>query len=249
MRLTSVSLAGNRSSTAIIAGLCRFADESRIAADHEVWRLSSHSSAARRQMFRLIEVPPDARGSIRLRFETDDLEIRGSVLRAKHFLEHMVSARWLPHSIIRVRALAPKDPRPHATRGPDGSCIYLQPRRRAMHVAVHELAHHIEHDHPEMLDASKAFLACRARGGPLVPLNALAGSGYDHDEVAFRSNWAKRGGVPYSGKVYGTSLRGATATELISTGLERLLREPTDFLVQDADYLLFLVLTLQSTPP
>jgi len=118
-----------------------------------------------------------------------------------------------------------------------------------MDVAVHELAHHIEHDHPEVLDASKAFLSRRVRGGPLMSLNTLVGSGYDRDEVAYRSNWTERGGIPYSGKVYGPSLRDATATELISTGLERLLREPTDFLAQDADYLLFLVLTLQSMPP
>ena len=248
-RLASVALAGNRSTAAVIAGLCRFASQTRIAADQEAWRHSLHASDARRQVFHLIEVPPAARGTIRLQFETDDPEIRGSVLRAADFLQRIVSARWLPRSTIRVRVLTPTDPRPHATRGPDGSCIYVQPGRRAMHIAVHELAHHIEHDHPEVLDASKGFLTRRARGGPLVPLNALVGSGYDHDEVAYRSNWAERGGIPYSGKVYGPSMRDATATELISTGLERLLREPTGFLVEDADYLLFLVLTLQSMPP
>lgn len=252
-RLSRVQLAGERNSERIVTALCRLAREAqndRYRTDRRAygvppWVLEKR----RRQFFRVIEVPAGKRGRIALQFETNDPEIRGIVLRAADFLRHVVADQWLPTSTIRVRELSPAEPRPHAIRGPDGACIYLEPGRRAMGTAVHELAHHIEFEHSEVLAASKSFLARRARGGPLLPLSILTGDIYDPDEIAFRANWVERGGLRYSGKIYGSSLCEATATELISTGLERLLREPTNFMAEDADFLLFLLLTLQAQPP
>ena len=74
----------------------------------------------------------------------------------------------------------------------------------------------------------------------------MSGEGYDSGEIAIQANWARRGGIHYSGKFYGSSIDRATATELISTGLERLQKEPEAFFKSDADYFLFLLLTLQA---
>jgi hypothetical protein len=199
------------------------------------------------QILHVIEIPEVSRGRLRLRFETNDPSIRRSVADATNFLSRTVAARWLPKSEIRVRALGWNEPRAYAAGLGGLASIHLQSGRVDIGTAVHELAHHIEGDHQFVLEASKRFLARRARGGAPERLRDLTGLDYGHDEVAVRANWTTRGGSHYSGKFYGPSLKDATATELISMGLERLDREPVAFFREDADYFLFLLLTLQST--
>lgn len=197
------------------------------------------------QVLRVVEIPEASRGDLRLRFETNDPGIRRSVSEAADFLSRTVAARWLPKSEIRIRALGWTESRAYAAGLGGLASIHLQPGVVDVGTAVHELAHHIEGDHRFVLEASKRFLARRARGGDPERLRDLTGLDYGHDEVALRANWTTRGGDHYSGKFYGASLERATATELISMGMERLHREPAAFFWEDADYFLFLMLTLQ----
>jgi hypothetical protein len=197
---------------------------------------------------RLLVIPAENRGKINLRFETKDPAIRRSVFEASAFLAGVVAPQWLPKSEIRVHALGRGEARAYATGlGRNGS-IHLQTGIINASTAIHELAHHIEGDHRFILELSKRFIARRARGGSPERLRDLTGHNYEPHEITLRANWSTRGGHHYTGKYYGPSLKDATATEAISMGLERLYSEPDAFFREDADYFLFLLLSLQSVP-
>lgn len=190
-------------------------------------------------------IPVHQRGTIVLRFESSDRAIQESARRAADCIVALVAPRWLPTEPIKVRSLEPGKTRAHAIAR-DHS-IHLVPGRFDIGTAIHEIAHHVEFSHPEILFAAKLFIARRGHQSPVRRLSELTGnSSYDSDEVAVAGNWPDRGGIPYSGKFYGDSLREATATETISTGVERLLREPRKMFREDPDFFLFLLLRLQS---
>lgn len=194
---------------------------------------------------RLIVIPRERRGHLKLRFETTDPAIRKSIATAASFLTGVVSSRWLPHSEIRIHALQPGENRAYSTGLGGNASLHLQSGVVNVTTAIHELAHHIEGDHRFILELSKCFIARRARGGTPERLSDLLGDGYKPDEVALRANWTTRGGSHYVGKFYGPSLKNATATEAISMGLERLYCQPDAFFREDSDYFLFLLLALQ----
>jgi hypothetical protein len=202
-----------------------------------------------RQVRELISLPRRARGVIRLRFKTDDREIRRSVQAAADFLTSFVSPRWLPRSEIRVYALETGESRAFASGLGSWASIHLWPGVLDVSTAIHELAHHIEGDHPPILDLAKRFLARRARGGSPERLIDLTGQqNYEPDEIALRANWTTRGGRHYTGKYYGPTLARASATEIITMGMERLYNEPAGFFREDPDHFLFLLLSLHTTP-
>jgi hypothetical protein len=112
---------------------------------------------------------------------------------------------------------------------------------------VHELAHHIECSDPEILQASKDFIRSRIQPGELPqPLNKLTSTRrYDSTEIAYEDKWAERGTSPYAGRVYRGSLEAAGATEVLTTGLERLYDDPVGFAKQDPDYFKFILSVLR----
>jgi hypothetical protein len=197
-------------------------------------------------ILKVIEIPTAQRGTLRLRFETDDRQIRESVSLAAAFLTRVVASAALPTSEIRVLALNRGENRAFSAGLGSFASVHLQPGVLDVGTAVHELAHHIEGDHRPILENSRRFLARRARGSSPERLRDLTGQDYGVNEIAYRANWTTRGGSHYSGKFYGPSLKYAIATELISMGLERLHRESTAFFREDSDYFLFLLLTLQA---
>jgi hypothetical protein len=195
---------------------------------------------------RLVVIPPENRGKLKLRFETADPAIRQSVAEASSFLTGVISPTWLPRSTIRIHALGPGENRAYASGLGGDASIHLSPGMFNVTTAIHELAHHIEGDHRWILELSKRFIARRARGGSPERLRDLTGLNYEPDEITHRANWTTRGGHHYTGKFYGPSLAQATATEAISMGLERIYSQPDAFYREDSDYFLFLLLTLQS---
>lgn len=64
---------------------------------------------------RLVVSPPENRGKLKLKFETDYPAIRQSVIEASSFLTGVVSPRWLPRSDIRIHALGPGENRAYAS--------------------------------------------------------------------------------------------------------------------------------------
>ncbi len=112
---------------------------------------------------------------------------------------------------------------------------------------VHEIAHHIEVSDPEVLQACRDFLRSRlAPGETARPLQKIIkGSGYSPSEIAFEDKWAELGGTAYTGKLYGASLDQASATEVLSTGLERLYLDPIGFAKRDPDFFKFILSVLR----
>ena len=249
-RLESIRLGGNRNACQIVHDLCQICavrQKGKTSFSAKISRQSTPDAIGER-FVRVLALPKGIRSQLKLIFETTDPLVQRSATEAAQFLSLVVAPCWLPNRTIRIHALAEGQKRSHAADSLFQADIYLAPRTLDIEAAVHELGHQIEFDHREVLEASKGFLSRRVRGGPASRLRDITGLPYDADEIAFRSNWAKRGGNDYSGKIYGSSIKTATATELISTGIERIYREPDSFFCSDADYFLFLLLTLQSQP-
>lgn len=245
--LSGLALACGRSAKVTVAALCVLTGENLKAGNRSGVSITwQNGLPPNSKVMEVIEIPAADRGAIRFVFETDDPLIRQSVEKAAGFLTRFVAKRWLPTSEIRVRALSRFQSRAYASEAWGRSSIYLLPGMLDVQTAVHEIAHHVEMEHSAVLDTSKRFLKRRGHGKPAERLRDLSGDGYDSGEIAIQANWARRGGIHYSGKFYGSSIDRATATELISTGLERLQKEPEAFFKSDADYFLFLLLTLQA---
>jgi SPP1 gp7 family putative phage head morphogenesis protein len=122
--------------------------------------------------------------------------------------------------------------------------IYIRPTQD-LSVIMHELMHSLEYADSEVSQATKAFLLERA-GGPgsiTTPLSKLTGnSNYGADERAFEDKWHANGGDHYMGKNYGHS---SPATELLTMGVERLWKNPLEFLRNDPEYFEFIVKLLK----
>jgi hypothetical protein len=247
-RLSSVRLVGVRDSRQVIGKLCQLAAFLQRTEGGTASKNSrvSNTEAIRSRFLEVLEVPVGYRGKINLEFETSDPMVRKSATEAAQFLSRVVAPEWLPKRTIHVHAVPDGETRAHASNGMLHAVIFLYPGVLDIGTAAHELAHHIEFEHPEVLEAARGFLWRRAKGGHSYRLRDITGLPYEGDEFAFPSDWAKRGGNAYSGKVYGSSIRSATATELVSMASERMLSDPMEFLTSDADYFLFFVLVLQS---
>lgn len=116
---------------------------------------------------------------------------------------------------------------------------------------AHELAHVIEFARPDVLRKSAAFLHDRAQGARPVPLPSLyPGHGFRQNEMTYEDDWAKRGGHAYTGKIYVRGYHssmskdafsaGSTSTEILSTGIQRMLESPVDFQRQDPEFYNFI---------
>jgi hypothetical protein len=114
------------------------------------------------------------------------------------------------------------------------SLIRLRPDVHYLTVA-HEIAHDIEHRHPKIRKATRAFLMKRAAEGDTVPLSAITGKEEDTDPVHL-DKWRERGGRDYTGRDYPDG-----ETEILSEGIERLYSDPAIFYEKDPDYFEFVV--------
>lgn len=233
VRLNTLTLSGGRSADEVFRRLLAVA-QGPVYGDDRAFK----SVAA---------VPLNQRGRIQLVFGTSDPALIQSAERGARCVEAFVAPQWLPSRPVQVIPLEGEKNRANANL--QESIIRLKPGSINVETAVHEIAHLIEYTHPEILSCSKLFIARRGRGGSILRLSELTGNqGYSDNEIAVAGNWQSRGGIAYTGKFYGPSLRDATATEVISTGLERLLMQPRRMLLQDADFFLLLLLTLQLDP-
>lgn len=107
--------------------------------------------------------------------------------------------------------------------------------------AIHEIVHAIEYADPEISKKTKAFLKKRSEGKKARALSRLVpGAGYQPGEIAYEDKWKERGGNVYIGKVYSRA-----STELLTMGVERLLRAPSTFKQRDPEYFEFVVRILR----
>lgn len=116
---------------------------------------------------------------------------------------------------------------------------------------AHELAHAIEHAHPDILRQSVTFFYDRGRGVQPKRLKSLFPAyNYRPQEITLEDKWAEKGGHAYTGKIYCpgydasisreqfiSSVRGS---EILSMGIQRMLESPVDFQRQDPEFYNFI---------
>ncbi len=108
---------------------------------------------------------------------------------------------------------------------------------------VHEVTHDIEERHPQIAEAARRFLLKRAGDERLVSLD-----GYSSDTIGFSDDWVKRGGKAYTGRFYPESMKAKDqmtrptsheqigSTEVLTTGIQRMLADPIDFFRRDPEH-------------
>jgi hypothetical protein len=104
-------------------------------------------------------------------------------------------------------------------------------------VYIHELGHHLELKHSGIGSMAKQFYEKRTAGQRLVKLNDLIPWGnYGEQEYGRDDSFIDK----YSGKVYEDG-----TTELVSTGLEHMFRDPVNFRIKDPEHFLFTMAVLR----
>lgn len=108
---------------------------------------------------------------------------------------------------------------------------------------VHETMHFVEEHNPHVHERCVEFLKYRTQGEDLQSLRELTGRGYDRKEVCRPDHFFN----PYCGKAYEARIRHGDnkgrveviATEVLSMGVERLVKNPIRFLREDPEYATF----------
>lgn len=116
---------------------------------------------------------------------------------------------------------------------------------------AHELAHAMEHTHPDILRQSAAFLYDRAQGEQAKKLKSLyPSSNYRPQELTLEDKWEEKGGRAYTGKLYCPGynasmgrdqfISSVRASEILSMGIQRMLESPVEFQRNDPEFYQFI---------
>lgn len=117
----------------------------------------------------------------------------------------------------------------------ENNTVHLAPSDSKFTI-LHELGHSLERNN-HVIKAAVDFLERRTKGKPIERLNKLS-SGYRNDEKFIEGGFFN----PYVGKVYQSQLntyqkyKDYFATEVISMGLEQMMRNPRLFYHQDKEH-------------
>lgn len=126
-----------------------------------------------------------------------------------------------------------------------------------MRTVLHEAVHALEFNHPDILKKTTTFLMKRAgheiKNVIATPSGALSlGDKDDHKvglteyngELGYSDKWVERGGDQYTGRDYSVVTGGGVftlATEILTTGVERLTKDPLDFAERDPEHFNFIM--------
>jgi len=144
--------------------------------------------------------------------------------------------------------------------------------KEAAESIAHEITHVVEYSDPATLGAARDFLRRRWHAGELPEFlqTIYPGHGYLDWEIAIQDDFAKLGGEAYAGKLYfpgvdveahrlqwlallktnpAQAFSQINATEILTMGMERLIKDPVAFHAEDADYFTTVVSTLQKLTP
>lgn len=110
---------------------------------------------------------------------------------------------------------------------------------------IHEYAHYLEDNNQDMLMNSLAFAKYRTEGEKTSRLKTITGINYGSDEKARPDNFFS----PYCGKVYAPGRNPdyteATASEIMSMGMEKLFTDPVRFARTDPEYFNFVIANMR----
>lgn len=182
-----------------------------------------------------------------------------SCTRAFEFLSRMVHKERLTSVPFRVRSITSRafyrasDKTARVPHNQKSLPMY------AASTSVHEIMHHLERFHPELISRAKTFLKSRRRiqnGQPetwqrLKHLEPR--SNYEYDEITIEDSWKEKGGSSYTGKIYDRQSRAGNidnveATEIFTMGIERIYEDPFNFAQQDPEFFNFILGALQNIP-
>lgn len=213
-----------------------------------------------------LSYPKSQRGELNLLSDAGLLNIP-SIDIAKAAITRLVHPSLIPPHIKILRA---EDRRAYSKH----DAIYISPSSNHLTIA-HEMMHQIEHNPKgKTLEKSAEFLFSRARiidGKMELPqsLRRLTGDNYHPSEYTIEDKFKTLGGDHYAGKLYLnkvmqevdksiewkqniydrmslTQLKKAIAsTEILSSGIERLISNPILFRAQDPEYFNFVLKTLR----
>jgi hypothetical protein len=194
----------------------------------------------------LFEVPTPLRQSISIDLRTRNTDVLGIVRRGADHVSQFVHPELIRPVSIAAAALRPGG---RAFYSPALREINISPDNTAA-IAAHEILHGIEHQNPDVLRATAAFLLRRAPGEQPQTLRQLTGfSYYPATEIALEDDWKRRGGTHYAGRLYSKNgkpeAESILATEILTTGFERFLDDPVGFYRDDPDWFTFLIRTLR----
>ena len=106
---------------------------------------------------------------------------------------------------------------------------------------MHEIAHGIEEQNPQVLRRCLEFLKRRAGNESPQSLAKLTGKAEHADKMVYKDRFEELGGEHYMGRIYPQG----DGTEILTMGIERLHRNPVEFYVNDPEYFEFVIQTLQ----
>ena len=127
-----------------------------------------------------------------------------------------------------------------------GSTINISQTEK-IETAIHETMHHLEEHSEHVLMNSLAFATARTEGEKQQSLKKLTGLGYKQSEVCKKDDFFN----PYCGKLYdqfggkNKTFSNATASEIMSMGVQELFTNPKEFAKNDREYFDFVVANLQ----
>ena len=156
---------------------------------------------------------------------------------ARELLREIVARDVFPSKPLNVVKIK-KDNRSHQS----GLSIYMGGNSKVP-TFVHETMHFVEEHNPHVHERCVEFLKYRTQGEDLQSLRELTGRGYDRKEVCRPDHFFN----PYCGKAYEARIRHGDnkgqveviATEVLSMGVERLVKNPIRFLREDPEYATF----------
>lgn len=193
---------------------------------------AQHALEKEREKLRaIVSIPKKQRGKLVIQ-DAVPKELKQSVKTAAELLQGYTHPQLLPK--IRVELMTGKRAEYR------GDSILIGPQTN-ISIILHEMTHGTEMQTASVLQKSLDFLAKRAGGQQLRMLRDLTGNpDYTDLEWAWEDQWVAKGGEVYTGKTYS-----GMATEILTTGIERLHRDPLQFLLTDPEFFRFVMSTLQ----
>ena len=131
-------------------------------------------------------------------------------------------------------------------RASEGGGIMNLDAADTLDVAIHEYMHFVEEQNPRILMNSLAFAKMRTGEEKTEPLSKLTGN------KLYKGEYAKKDGFfdPYCGRIYNprdryNSYDGATASEIMSMGLQYIVKNPKKFAEEDREYFDFVIANIR----
>lgn len=223
-------------------------DEERSAASKALYTAKRTSGLSRSDILSALELPPELRAKVVVNSDDYNPKLRVNGKQVAGFRPDTSMAAKANEAATFLSKLTAKD----AVKGLGNIRLTKINERRPFQwegniyvttsygpeTYAHEIGHAIDHHNSEIHQRNLAFLNKRATesGGKLKSLKSMTGKNLRDDEMA----WEDKFKDPYTGKDYK-----GKASEILSTGLEQLYRDPAQFMQDDPEFFDHVVDTLR----